>query len=149
MQIFVRSLTGKMITLNVLPHDTILSVKAKIQDREQIPINQQRLIYASKTLEDSHKLSDYNIENTHTLTLVLRLLGGIEPFLKTLTDRTTTCPLGPRDTPENVRANLQVKAIFLTDFVDEKLEEDRTLNDYPVQKESTFYLTRQVQDAHD
>lgn len=76
MQIFIKTLAGKTITLVVEPTDNILSIKQKILDKEGVPVNQQRIIFGGKQQEDNDILQDKGIAADATLHLVLRLLGG-------------------------------------------------------------------------
>lgn len=144
-QIFIKTLTGKTFTLEVKPSDTIKIVKDKIQDKEGIPPDMQRLIFGGRQLENSHTIGDYHIQNSCTLTLVIFVKEGMQIFVKFNTGKIISLEVEQSNTIGNVKAKIQDKEGTHVDhqilsYNGKTLENHRTLSDYNILKESTLHL---------
>jgi len=144
-EIFVQMQAKKRVMLHVKPSDSIEKVKAKIQDQEGIPPEQQRLTFGDEELKAVHTLGDYDIQDGSTLSLVRTLRGRMRIFAKMQTGKTILLDVQPDNSIEKVKMKIQDKEGIPLDqqclvYALKELEDGRTLDDYHIQNESTLYL---------
>ena len=151
-QIFIKTLQGKTITIDVKDSDKIESIKQKISIKEGIPTDQQRLVFNGKQLEDNSTIAEYNIDTESTIHLVLRLRGGgiddettKQIFIKTLQGKTITIDVKNSDKIESIKQKISIKEGIPADqqrlvFNGKQLEDGSTIAEYNIDTESTIHL---------
>ncbi len=147
--VFVKTMTGRtMITLSVVPNDSIQNLKEKIMDEVGIPVDQQRLTFDNEILEDARSLSAYNILRDSTLHLISINCGtDMQIHVETPTGLCITLEVVPKDTIENVKKKILAEKGIPVEcqrvyYAEKELKDYRTLKEYNIQRGSTLVLTR-------
>ncbi|KAK9058716.1 hypothetical protein SSX86_023558 [Deinandra increscens subsp. villosa] len=147
-QIFIKNFTGETITEEVKLSDTIGELKAKIQDKVDVPFEEQELIFNEMVLADADTLAEFNIKKESTLTLMRISSGLMRIFVKVLERETITLDVRPSNTIDDVKSMIfdagkisrNVKDLCFLIFNGQRLEDNAILADYDIPKESMVHL---------
>jgi len=152
-QVFVKSLTGKTIALQMGTNDTVGDVKSGVEQKEGISSHEQRLIFEGKRLDDGRTLAEHNISDNSILHLLLYLRGGMKIFIRILdpdvrnegNERVVTLEVLQTDTVANIKAGISDKTAIPTTnqeliFASSQMDDHRALCDYGIRSESTVIL---------
>jgi ubiquitin C len=125
--------------------DTIEQVKSKLREKESIPEDQQRLVFAGINLDNNKTIADYNIQKENLKFMLLRLKGGMQMFVKTLARKTIILECDKLDTVDTLKTKIREKEAIPNDsqrliFAGINLEDHRTLAEYNIQNESNIQL---------
>jgi ubiquitin C len=153
MQLLVKTLAGKTITVDVEEGDSVEQLKQKLFDKEGIPVDQQRLIFGGKQISDERSLADYGVTAGATMHLVLRLRGGMQILVKTLAGKTITVDAEEGDSIEQLKQKLNEKEGIPVDqqrliFSGKQVEDQRTLADYGVTAGATMHLVLRLRGGY-
>jgi ubiquitin C len=153
-QIVIKTLEDKIIELTVETSDLVEDLRNKIENKEGIPPNQQRLIFGGNQLEDGKKLAEYNVENGSTIFLVLRPAPDGPIFVATLTGKTIPLNLETSELIKNVKVKIQdIEGVPIDHqiliFAGNQLDDEKTLADYRAWKGSTLHLVLKLRSSQD
>ena len=147
-KILFKMLTGKNFYLLVKSSDTLKETKIKIENKEKIPIEQQRLLFAGKELEDNKTFNDYNIKNEDTIHLALRLKGVMKILIKNINEKILNLDANYSNTIKDIKIKIKEKEGILPNhryhliFSGKKLEDNKTLEYYNIKDGTILYLVQ-------
>ena len=143
--IFVKNFPGKAITLIVEASDTIDNVKSKIQDKISIPADQQRLVFASKYLENGHTLAEYKVRQQATIQLASSLVGGVKISVTLRSGKDITLEVNESETVADLKAKIEDQEgvpahQYCLTYDGTELENDRKLSSYKFKANATLHM---------